>query len=76
MLTILLLCIAGVIVIPVLLAVLSVPLAIIMAVLPWLLRVAGVVLLIKGLMDKPIRWENFTPALGAFVLSAVLRWIF
>lgn len=76
MITILLLCIGGVVIIPVLLAILSVPFAIIIGLLPWLLRIAGVVLLIKGLMDKPIRWENFTPALGAFLLSAVIRWIF
>lgn len=76
MITILLLCIAGVVIIPVLLAILAVPFAIIIGLLPWLLRIAGVVLLIKGLVDKPVRWENFTPALGAFLLSAVIRWIF
>lgn len=76
MITILLLCVGGVVIIPVLLAILSVPFAIIIGLLPWLLRIAGVVLLIKGLMDKPVRWENFTPALGAFLLSAVIRWIF
>lgn len=76
MLTLSILCLVGVIVIPVVLAVLSIPLAIIIGLLPWLLRIAGVVLAIKALMDKPVRWENFTPALGAFLLSAVIKWIF
>ena len=43
--------------------------------LPWLLRIAGVVLLVKALFDKPVKWENFMPAIIAFVLSAVLGWI-
>lgn len=76
MLTLSILCLVGVIVIPVVLAVLSIPFAIIIGLLPWLLRIAGVVLTIKALMDKPVRWENFTPALGAFLLSAVIKWIF
>ena len=44
--------------------------------LPWLLRVAGVVLLIKALLDKPTRWENFMPAVVAFALSLLIGWIF
>lgn len=76
MLTLSILCLVGVIVIPIALTILSIPLAIIIGLLPWLLRIAGVVLVIKALMEKPVRWENFTPALGAFVLSAVIRWIF
>ena len=36
---------------------------------------AGVVLLVKALFDKPVKWENFMPAIIAFVLSAVLGWI-
>lgn len=76
MLTLSILCLVGVIVIPVVLAVLSIPFAIIIGLLPWLLRIAGVVLTIKALMDKPVRWENFTPALGALLLSAVIKWIF
>lgn len=76
MLTLSIFCLVGVIVIPVALAVLSIPFAIIIGLLPWLLRIAGVVLTIKALLEKPVRWENFTPALGAFLLSAVIRWIF
>ena len=44
--------------------------------LPWLLRLAGVVLLVKGILDQPFRWENLIPAVLAFVASGVLRWIF
>lgn len=47
-----------------------------MGLLPWLLRVAGVVLLIKALLDKPTRWENFMPAVVAFALSLLIGWIF
>ena len=43
---------------------------------PWLLRIAGVVLLIKALLDKPTRWENFMPAVVAFALSLLIGWIF
>ena len=60
-------CLAAVILIPVLL---------LMGLLPWLLRVAGVVLLIKALLDKPTRWENFMPAVVAFALSLLIGWIF
>ena len=37
---------------------------------------AGVVLLIKGILDQPFRWENLIPAALAFALSGVLRWLF
>ena len=47
-----------------------------MGLLPWLLRIAGVVLLIKALLDKPTRWENFMPAVVAFALSLLIGWIF
>lgn len=70
------LCLAGVVVIPALLFALSIPLAIIISLLPWLLRVAGVVLLVKALLEKPSRWESFLPAAGAFLLSWAVRWIF
>lgn len=76
MLKISLYCVGGIILIPIALAILSVPFAIITTLLPWLLRVAGVVLLIKACLDRPMRWENFTPAIGALVLAALLRWIF
>ena len=37
---------------------------------------AGVVLLVKALSEKPMRWENFMPAVVAFLLSGLIRWIF
>lgn len=78
--TLSLLCLAGVVVCCILaglvLAVLSLPLAILFILLPWFLRLAGVVLLIKGLLDRPFRWENLLPAVMAFLLSGLIRWIF
>lgn len=78
--TLSILCLVGVLVgsalIGVVLAVLSLPFAILFALLPWLLRLAGVVLLVKGLLDRPFRWENLLPAAGAFLLSGLLKWIF
>ena len=38
-------------------------------------RIPKGVLLVKALFDKPVKWENFMPAIIAFVLSAVLGWI-
>ena len=32
--------------------------------------------LIKALLDKPTRWENFMPAVVAFALSLLIGWIF
>ena len=64
-------CLAAVILIPVILFLGGLPFL-----LPWLLRIAGVVLLIKALLDKPTRWENFMPAVVAFALSLLIGWIF
>lgn len=68
-------CLAAVILIPVILFLVGLPFLLLMGLLPWLLRIAGVVLLVKALFDKPVKWENFMPAIIAFVLSAVLGWI-
>lgn len=69
-------CLAAVILIPVILFLVGLPFLLLMGLLPWLLRVAGVVLLIKALLDKPPRWENFMPAVVAFALSLLIGWIF
>ena len=69
-------CLAAVILIPVILFLVGLPFLLLMGLLPWLLRIAGVVLLIKALLDKPTRWENFMPAVVAFVLSLLIGWIF
>ena len=57
-------CLAAVILIPVILFLVGLPFLLLMGLLPWLLRIAGVVLLIKALLDKPTRWENFMPAVA------------
>ena len=49
-------CLAAVILIPVILFLVGLPFLLLMGLLPWLLRIAGVVLLIKALLDKPTRW--------------------
>ena len=56
------------------LSILGLPLMLLFSLLPWLLRAAGVVLLIKGLLDQPVTWENFMPAVVAFLLAWLLRW--
>lgn len=66
-------CLAAVILIPVILFLVGLPFLLLMGLLPWLLRVAGVVLLIKALLDKPTRWENFMPAVVAFALVPAHR---
>ena len=69
-------CLAAVILIPVILFLVGLPFLLLMGLLPWLLRIAGVVLLIKALLDKPTRWENFMPAVVAFALSLLIGRIF
>ena len=69
-------CLAAVILIPVILFLVGLPFLLLMGLLPWLLRIAGVVLLIKALLDKPTRWENFMPAVVAFALYLLIGWIF
>ena len=62
-------CLAAVILIPVILFLVGLPFLLLMGLLPWLLR-------IKALLDKPTRWENFMPAVVAFALSLLIGWIF
>ena len=69
-------CLVAVVAIPVVLLIVGLPLMLLLGLLPWLLRVAGVVLLIKAILDQPTRWENFLPAIAAFALSVLLGWIF
>ena len=71
-----LICLAGVVLIPVVLLLIGLPFLLLLGLVPWLLRIAGVVLLIRALMEQPVRWENFTPAVAAFALSILLGWIF
>ena len=68
-------CLAAVILIPVILFLVGLPFLLLMGLLPWLLRIAGVVLLLKALFEQPVRWENFMPAVIAFALSILIGWI-
>lgn len=52
---------------------LSVPFLVIMAFLPWFLRIIAVVLLIRALLDRPFQLSSLVPAAIAFLLSVVLR---
>lgn len=76
MITLSIMCIVGVVLISVVLAILSIPFALIIGLLPWLLKVAAAVLLVKALLEKPFRRENLLPAAGAFIASLVIGWIF
>lgn len=51
---------------------LSVPFLVIMAVLPWLLRIIALVLLLRALLDQPFQFSSLLPAAIAFLLSLVL----
>ena len=70
------LCLAALILIPVVLLVVGLPFLLMMALLPWLLRLAGIVLLVKGLLDRPFQPENLLPAVGAFAASWLLGLLF
>lgn len=76
MVTLIVGCTAAIVVLALILAILSVPVMIILSLAPWALAVAGVVLLVKAITEKPMRWENFMPAVVAFLLSGLIRWIF
>ena len=76
MLSLLALSILFLIALPVLVLVmmlLSIPFLVIMAILPWLLRAAAVVLLFRALLDQPFQLSNLIPAAVALLLSLVLR---
>ena len=73
MVTLIVGCTAAIVVLALILAILSVPVMIILSLAPWALAVAGVVLLVKALTEKPMRWENFMPAVVAFLLSGLIR---
>ena len=74
--TLTVICVVAVILIPIVLTIIGLPLMLLLGLLPWLLRVAGVVLLLKAIFQQPVKWENVLPAVGAFVLAVGLGWIF
>ena len=69
------LCLAALILIPVVLVLVGLPFLLMMALLPWLLRIVGIILLLKALFESPTRWENFMPAVIAFALSILIGWM-
>lgn len=70
--TLTVICVVAVILIPIVLTIIGLPLMLLLGLLPWLLRVAGVVLLLKAIFQQPVKWENFLPAVGA--LSWLWGW--
>ena len=68
-------CLAAVVAIPLVLFLVGLPFLVLLGLVPWLLRVAGVVLLVKAVLDQPLRWENFLPAIAALALSVLLGWL-
>ena len=76
MVTLIVGCTAAIVVLSLILAILSVPVMIILSLAPWALAVARVVLLVQALTERPMPWENFMPAVVAFLLSGLIRWIF
>ena len=40
-----------------------------------LLCLAGVVLLVKALLDRPFQWESLLPALAAFAVAGLIRFL-
>lgn len=40
------------------------------------MNLAAVVLLVKGLLDRPFRWENLIPAGAALLCAGLLKWLF
>ena len=73
LLTLSILCLISIPILWVVLVLLSVPIALFWALLPWLLRLSAVVLFIRALMDRPFQAESLLPAAMAFGLSRVLR---
>ena len=72
LLTLSLVCLVSIPILLVSMVLLSIPFAIIFGLLPWLLRLAAVVLLIRALMEHPFRMESLIPAAIALGLSILL----
>ena len=71
--TLSLLCLAVILVLGVVLTILSVPFLVILGLMPCIMSISAAVLLIRGLLDHPVRWENLIPAAVAFGLSVLLH---
>lgn len=73
LLTLSLMCLVAIPVLFVSMALLSIPFLIIMGILPWLLRLAAFLLLIRALLERPFHLTALLPALVIFALAALLR---
>lgn len=70
------LCFVGIVLAGVVMLLVGLPIAIFLSIVPWFLRLAAVVLLVKGLLDRPFSWENLIPAAVALLASGLLEWLF
>ena len=73
LLTLSILCLIALPILVVGMRLLSIPFLVIMAVLPWLLRAAAVVLLFRALLDRPFQLSSLIPAAIALLLSMAFR---
>lgn len=73
LLTLSILCLIALPILVVGMMLLSIPFLVIMAVLPWLLRAAAVVLLFRALLDRPFQLSSLIPAAIALLLSMAFR---
>ena len=62
-------CLVAGVVLTVVLSLIGLPLMLLLGLLPWILRIAGVVLLLKALFMQPTKGENFIPAVTAFEIG-------
>ena len=72
LLTLSLFCLVAVPILFVAMTLLSIPMIIIMGILPWVLRLSAVILLLRALIEKPFHAESLIPAAIAFGLSILL----
>ena len=73
LLTLSLICIISIPVVLLTMALLAVPFAIIWVLLPWFLRLAAIILLIRALIEQPFTLYSLIPAALMFGLSVLLR---
>ena len=73
LLTLSLLCLIALPILVLSMVLLSVPFLVILAVLPWLLRIVAVVLLLRALLERPFQLSSLVPAAIAFLLSVILH---
>ncbi|MGE4276114.1 MAG: phage-shock protein [Lawsonibacter sp.] len=73
LLTLSLICFISIPVLMLAMVLFAIPFAIILALLPWFLRLAAVILLIRALMERPFTLNSLVPAALIFGLSVLLR---